>query len=418
MSCLGDKLERILREYSLKPFLCTSAPGRADFLNTHQDYKGLPVVPVAISLRTYMFALKRTRGYFRIESLNLKDEGRKYIDKFSVKSPKIKAGKWFGNYFRAVVRAVEERLKIGLSHGLRVVVVSDVPVASGLASSAALEVAFTYLLNREYGLDLSKKDVAEISYIAEHDVLNIPCGRLDQYGSTFGGIIKLNTKPPYDVYEIPFKDINLVILDSGVRHSTAEIHPVRQREIDEGLKRLMESDKVPRKLKEKLGYRYYEPKWEDISLDEIEPYLSLMSENSAKRIVFTIKMNELTEVALSVLGGEPLIKYRETLERYGIDVSKAHEIHEFLGEIMNKQHELLRDLYEVSLPELENIRNAALKAGALGVKISGAGLGGALIALFKDPEEGEEISRAALKAGARKSFIVKVDEGVRAEKII
>ncbi|RLE58458.1 MAG: GHMP kinase, partial [Thermoprotei archaeon] len=81
-----------MREYSLKPFLCTSAPGRADFLNTHQDYKGLPVVPVAISLRTYMFALKRTRGYFRIESLNLKDEGRKYIDKFSVKSPKIKAG--------------------------------------------------------------------------------------------------------------------------------------------------------------------------------------------------------------------------------------------------------------------------------------------------------------------------------------
>ena len=82
---------------------------------------------------------------------------------------------------------------------------------------------------------------------------------------------------------------------------------------------------------------------------------------------------------------------------------------------MNYQHVLLRDLYDVSLPELERIRNAALTAGALGVKLSGAGLGGSLTALARDLKDAENILRKGLENGAKRGWIVKVDTGLRRE---
>ena len=66
------------------------------------------------------------------------------------------------------------------------------------------------------------------------------------------------------------------------------------------------------------------------------------------------------------------------------------------------------------MPELEAIRDAMLEAGAYGAKISGAGLGGALIALV-DEGAGSRVATAALEAGASRAWIVRVDEGAREE---
>jgi len=65
---INERIEKI----KVNSFLISSAPARADFLNTHQDYKGLPVVPIAINLRTYFFAINEINGKFKIISLNLK----------------------------------------------------------------------------------------------------------------------------------------------------------------------------------------------------------------------------------------------------------------------------------------------------------------------------------------------------------
>ncbi len=75
--------------------LITSAPGRLDFLNTHQDYKGLPVVAVGINLRTYI-AISRSQDEFVVASGNLRDDNVKYVDKFSLSELKLLGGKWFG----------------------------------------------------------------------------------------------------------------------------------------------------------------------------------------------------------------------------------------------------------------------------------------------------------------------------------
>ena len=304
--------------------IVSSAPGRVDFLNTHQDYKGLPVVPVAIKLRAYMLAVHWDRE-FHIESLNLKEMGLDYKDTFPTHGIEYEEKGWFGNYFRAVVNTFIKKLGVKFEKGLRVVLYSEVPIGAGLGSSATIEVAFAKLLSYMYNIKLSPKDIAELCYFAEHDELKIPCGRLDQYGSSYGGIIKLETRPPYNVHTLPSKGLLFVIVDSGIKHSTAAIHPVRQMK----------------------GW---------------------------KKRKFII------------------------------------------GEIMNRQHELLRDLYEVSTPELERIRDAMLEAGAYGVKISGAGLGGALIALV-DERNSKKVLSAGLDAGAVRGWISGVSPGASVERL-
>jgi galactokinase len=399
-----------------------SSPGRADFLNTHQDYKGLPVVPAAINLRLYVSASFSGNRVFTIKSLDLERYNEPCIDSFEVGINEMRGGKFFGDYLRGVVNVLVKRNLANRLRGMNVTIKSDIPIGSGLASSAALEVAFTELLNHVFDLGLSKKDVAEISFAAENMEAGIPCGRLDQYGVAFGGIIKLECRPPYNVEELPFKNLVFAILDSGIRHSTGDIHPRRQMDINLGLEALMRSANVPQSLKNKLGWRFNEPVWESITEDEIEDYMSIISETSRKRIMFTLKMHRLTEIALKILRFEK-INEREIMLNLGEDVwrrvqkySMSDFDHKLLGEIMNAQHALLRDLYDVSLPEIERVCEAALEAGAYGAKISGAGMGGSIIALIRDENVGKRVVDACLSSGAKNGWISRIGDGVRIEK--
>ena len=380
----------------------SSAPGRADFLNTHQDYKGLPVVPAALNLRTYCWG--EPSAHFEIKSLNLERMGEECEDSFEVKVNPMEPG-WFGNYFRGVVNVLLKKgYKIG---GMKVVVDSQVPVGSGLSSSAALEVAFLKLLDSTYHLGLDRREIAELAFEAETQEVGVPCGRLDQYGCSFGGIIKLECRPPFRVEELPRKDLIFAVVDSGIRHSTAEIHPVRQREINEGLRILAQKIKG-------LGTEYNTVKWEELKEEEIALLLDELPSKPRMRILFTLRQQRLTELGLRVLRGEETPE-QEVKQLLGPSAERLKGLR-LLGEIMNQQHILLRDLYEVSLPQLERIREACLEAGALGVKLSGAGMGGSLIALVENEQIGKRVVEEAKGEGAREGWVSEIGEGVREER--
>jgi galactokinase len=387
----------------------SSAPGRADFLSTHQDYKMLPVVPAAIERRTYVaFSKLGESGVVRIKSLTLEREGAENEDFFNSDEAELLNGKWFGNYFRSIHKLVLE--KYGrIETGLAVYVDSEVPVASGLASSAALHVSLAAAYSKVLNLDLSRMALAELAYEAEHDIMRIPCGRLDQYAASYGGIIKLDFKPSIRVEEFNGDGIIFVIADSGIRHSTAEIHPVRQSELNEALKMLRKS-KLPKSLSKILEGDYSSIDWRILREDDLKDYLSTLPQKLANRILFTLRMQSSTEVALKIL------KYRSVretnLDRLGLRTTE--DWLEALGEIVNMQHVLLRDLYEVSHPKLEEMREAALEAGSLGVKISGAGMGGSLLALVRTIDDAAEVEKAFVNSGASSVFITGVGEGVSA----
>jgi len=408
------------RFFNSGPEVVSSAPGRIDFLNTHQDYKGLPVVSIGIDLRTYIAVSRIPGRKSRIISINLLRERRKYMDSFNVDNIVLRNGKWFGNYIRSSVKALKEIYRD--IDGFNALIYSDVPVAAGLASSAALLVSFIGAMSELYGFNLSKKDIAELAFHAEHDIMGIPCGRLDQYGSSFGGILKIETRPPYNVEELPILNGVFIVLDSGIRHSTADIHPRRQAEINEGLRILLQMNDLKENIMEKLSDKYYAVKWDEIKYEELLPYMMRLPDTPRRRIEFTLKMHESTLLALNIIRGnipdlDKIVtilgsEWRDEVERA---LNSDNPGPALIGVIMNYQHVLLRDLYDVSLPELERIRNAALAAGALGVKLSGAGLGGSLTALAKDLKDAENILGKGLENGAKRGWIVKVDTGLRRE---
>ncbi len=404
--------------YRVKPDTISSAPARLDFLNTHQDYKGLPVVSVGVDLRTYIAFSKRDNSNALVVSYNLLKEGVDYRDEFDTIDPVLREGKWFGNYLRAGVVALKDYgYHIG---GFQALIDSDVPVAAGMASSAALLVSFIHGLSTLFNLGLGTKDVAEIAYHAEHDVMGIPCGRLDQYGSAYGGILEINTRPPYNVEQLPSINGVFIVIDSCIRHSTADIHPRRQEEIDRGLQALLELD-LPSSLRDKLGKHYWEPKWDQISEEELRPYLGSIPEVSRKRILFTLRMNESTKVALKAIRGqkvsvEELYKALKGVDPRNIaDAVRDHDVLGIVGLVMNYQHMLLRDYYDVSLPVLDNIASILIDHGCLGAKLSGAGLGGSVICLTRKDVDTKKILEAGLDAGGCRGWIVNIDRGVKTE---
>lgn len=404
-----------------RPEVIASAPGRLDFLNTHQDYKGLPVVSVAIDKRTYVALSRSSSKETRVVSINLCVEGEACSDLFSVDHPVLGDRGWFGNYIRSVVQAL--RIKEYSINDFNLTIYSEIPIGSGLASSAALQVSLVAGLNALFELGLGRRDIAEIAYYSEHDVMGIPCGRLDQYGSAMGGITLIETKPPFNTKTFVKKDLLFTVFDSGIRHSTGSIHPVRISELKQGIKELMLLSDLPGDLRTVLTEDIYNLEWERLDYQRLEPYLHRINKVSMKRILFTLKMHYSTILALKLLGESSNIKIWDEVESFlqleckeclGRSVIEASRFAPLLGGLVNYQHVLLRDLYDVSLPQLEVIRSKALEAGAYGVKISGAGLGGSLLALVGSKEQAFKVLENT-SGFARNAWVVNEDEGVRVE---
>jgi len=386
--------------------IVSSAPGRIDFLNTHQDYKGLPTVPIAIDRRVSMIARPRDDRLLSAASKNI--SGEKGKDLFPLEKPGYEGKGWWGNYLRAVVNSLAAAYGKGF-RGLDVVIDSNLPVASGLGSSAALEVAFAELINRANGLGANTRDIAEICYRAEHFELGIPCGRLDQYSSAFGGIILLESRPPYGVEDLPRFPAFMIIIDSGVMHSTGSIHPVRQAEIDSALSGLFEAGGVNDGVARQRAPKYDEVLWEEMDVGQLRNFLPSISQTHAKRILFTVLMQRSTELAVRLLKSQEF-DYVSLPAILGDGCEAPGDAMEALGEIVNYQHGLLRDLYEVSHPKLEELRDLALSSGAIGAKLSGAGMGGSVLALARNGRAAKRCVEAVSGVAAMASSAM-VDAG-------
>jgi galactokinase len=182
----------------------------------------------------------------------------------------------------------------------------------------------------------------------------------------------------------------------------------------------MDSKDLPRRLRTRLGYNFDQPDWHALSENMLDQFLSTLDDEAKKRILFTIRMNRSTDFAIKILKNERMSE-RDIVTILGGDVGHRMKIAKrdrdylALGKVMNQQHALLRDLYEVSVPKIESMCSAALAAGAYGAKLSGAGMGGSIIALVKDEKVGRKVVDACLSVGARNGWVSRVGEGVRVE---
>ena len=150
------------------------APGRVNLIGEHTDYNLGLVLPVAINLDCYAASAPNRLGLLRVYSRNL-DQSREWpVDQIRELH---KAGEWT-DYVIGIAR----QLKLG--HGRDLWIQSDVPLGSGLSSSAALEVSTALALG---GLDgVAGIELAKLAQLAENEFIGLPSGIMDQFASVFG----------------------------------------------------------------------------------------------------------------------------------------------------------------------------------------------------------------------------------------
>jgi galactokinase len=354
-----------------------SAPGRICLFGEHLDYLGLSVIPAAITKRCVIQGELNSEGVIRLD-----DKIYKEIIQIPFTSRERKNGYTLkeNDYLKAVLNVfIKSNLlrnknpSLGFDGSLR----NEVPQKSGLSSSAALLVSFTKLIDEMFQLHLDKIEIGTIAYKAEHDELGIPCGQMDQLAASFGNIFHMECVEPPIIKKIRSKIPGIVVGDTLIPKSTNNVHSVRVREINEAIEY----------LKSKTDFNIHSTNFE-----EVESILRNSNEIWLKRVRAALKNRDITKAA-----------YQE-LQKNNPDI-------QYLGSLLTKHQDHLRDDYEVSVKKIEDMISAGMDAGALGGKLTGAGMGGSIILLA--PGKQKQVAQALTKAGG-KGYVVDIDKGVTA----
>ncbi|GAB3401319.1 galactokinase [Massilia agilis] len=329
------------------PDVVASAPGRVNLLGEHTDYNDGFMLPVATPQHTTVAMKKSGDGHFYFYSSTL-DTG---IDFPEGGSPPP----GFGSYIEGCIRLLQsEGIKVP---ALRVYASTELPVGSGLSSSAALEVATLRALRQLLGIELDDVKLARLAQRAEIEYARVNCGIMDQMASSLadrGHMLFIDARTlEHRLVPLP-PDAEIIVLDSGVaRKLAASKYNERRAECEEAAR--------------KLGVASLRDVTDPESVEQLPPPLR----QRARHVV------------------------RENLRV--LEATRGVSAERF-GELMNASHASLRDDYEVSIPELDALVDALRAApGVYGARLTGAGFGGAVVALCR-AGQARQAAQAALSA--------------------
>jgi mevalonate kinase len=189
-------------------------PGRICLFGDKIDLMGRPVIAATITKFLRFTMATRDDNIIRFYSCDYPDEEETFScdDLDAVFACKQEQHL---RYWHACLRSLSEFVESGRIGGFDAEVCSTgLPIGAGLSTSAAVSVGFISGLNNLFGLGLSKLEMAENAYVAEHDILGIMCGRMDQYSIAHGGVTFISTgeRPGVDVLDVDC--LPLVIGDS------------------------------------------------------------------------------------------------------------------------------------------------------------------------------------------------------------
>ena len=327
------------------------SPGRINIIGEHIDYNDGYVLPAAID-KIICFAFeKNNSNTSKIIAIDLDDAFE--ID--LTKEMELTDNVWT-NYLRGVVN----QLKINgfIFEGFNCVFSSNIPVGSGLSSSAALECGFLFGINELFNLNIKPIDIAQMGQKAEHWV-GINCGIMDQFSSVMGQenkVIKIDCRTlEYEYHDANFNDYSIVLFDSNVKHSLmTSAYNERRQQCEEGISIIKNNFSTINSFR-------------DCTEDQVISLKNKMSVAVFKRSLFAVQ--EISRV----------IKACEALDNGNI---------EFLGQLMYETHEGLSVDYEVSCAELDFLVNTLKdEKSVIGSRLMGGGFGGCTINLIKKGEE-------------------------------
>ncbi len=328
--------------------LLASAPGRINLIGEHTDYNNGYVLPAAIHLRNWFLAGRRPDDRVRIWAADFREE-----ETFSVEAVVPSESKRWANYVKGIFWVLRQE---GFRpQGINAMVWGEVPLESGLSSSAALEVSVIKGLTTLWNLDLPPVRMAKLAQRAENDFVGVKCGLMDQFIAVLGrqeNALFLDCETlDYAHYPLNLEKAGLGILvyDTKVRRRLASSEYNKRRQEAAGALEVLRTK----------GARSYK---------DATTAMLQSSKEELDAVLYRRARHVITENAR-------VRKAVEALEKDDFDG---------LGTLLLQSHESLRDDYEVSCPELDLLYEVGKEfPGCRGARLVGAGFGGSGIALLE-----------------------------------
>lgn len=327
------------------------APGRVNLLGEHVDYNDGFVLPAAIDRATYIAFSPSGSEQTTLVAADF--DQRASFSPPTIPSKTQTDGsplqEW-AQYPAGVMWALKESQLT--TPGMNAVYASDVPRGSGLSSSASVEMAFLIAWQALGGWTLPSMQRALLGQKAENQYVGVNCGIMDQFASACGvenKLLLLDCRSlEWKTIPLP-EDLVIVIADTKVRRAlTSGEYNKRRAACEEAVQSLQHDLPDTKSLR-------------DVSVVDFNRFTGKLSEEVSKRARHVVEEIERSKQAEGLL--------------------EAGNIQRF-GELMNECHVSLRDLYEVSCPELDiMVRTAQSLDGCYGARLTGAGFGGCTVNL-------------------------------------
>ncbi|WP_145854300.1 galactokinase [Pedobacter suwonensis] len=340
--------EKFAQQYHKNAEAIYFTPGRVNLIGEHIDYNGGLVMPCAISLGTWVAIAPNNDGQFRFKSLNFDIETVVTSNTVNEKN-----GSTWTNY---PIGVINEFIKDGKDiNGLDFLFYGNIPIGSGLSSSASIEIATAYALNTYYNLGYDKLALVKIAKRVENDFIGLNSGIMDQFAVTFG------EKDKAIVLDCETVKYKMVDVDLG-NYVLAIINTNKPRELADSKynERVAECQIALKQLNKEITLNYLC----ELNAEKFALHSHLISDETIlNRATHVIKENDRVHLAAKALNGGDLTIF---------------------GRLMYASHESLRTLYEVSGKELDTVVDFCSGYDhVIGARMTGAGFGGCAIAILE-----------------------------------
>ena len=340
--------------------ITTYSPGRINIIGEHTDYNDGFVLPAAIDKKVIV-ELQRNGDASQCNVI-AKTVNQSFF--FDLKAYTPLAGGW-QNYVMGVVNELEKLG--GKIEGFDAQFSGDVPLGSGMSSSAALECTFAYALNELFELGFDKWQLIKASQMAEHNFVGTKCGIMDQFASVMGKkdhVMLLDCRSlEFEYFPLELGDYQLLLLNTNVSHSLADsAYNERRSQCEAGVKMIQA--------------RYSEvSSLRDVTLEQLQTFSSMMPSVIFNRCKHVVGENDRVLAATQALKDRQLDK---------------------LGELMYASHDSLQNDYEVSCEELDFlVEKTRDKDFVLGSRMMGGGFGGCTINLIEKKSVAEFVKEVS-----------------------
>jgi galactokinase len=333
--------------FGAAPTIHVQAPGRVNLIGEHTDYNDGLVLPCAIGYGTVIAARPRDDRLVRVAAADYDDA----VDEFALDAPiaRLDQPMW-ANYVRGVLN---EMLRRGLPvRGMDLAIAGDVPQGAGLSSSASLSVAVCRLFATLPGFEaLSPVDMALIAQASENDFVGCKCGNMDQISSACGvdGHALLIDCRSLEVRPVPIPPgAAIMIFNSQVRRG------------------LVDSEYNTRRRQcEQAAAHFGVAALRDLDLSTLHARGAELDPVVLRRARHVVTEIARVRSAAAALAAGDLAR---------------------MGGLMEASHASMRDDFEITVPlidQLVGIVKAAI-GSAGGVRMTGGGFGGCVVALVPD----------------------------------